>query len=36
MAPTNTQAIVLTTLGLLLIVGGGFYIRRQRKATAAG
>ena len=35
-APTNTQAIVLTTLGLLLIVGGGFYIRRQRKATAAG
>lgn len=34
-APTATQAILVTTLGLLLVVGAGAYIRRQRKATSA-
>ncbi len=34
-APTNTQAILVTTLGLLLVLGGGLYVRRQRRATAA-
>ena len=34
-APTATQAILVTTLGLLLAAGAGAYIRRQRKATSA-
>jgi|GEM_PF-3328318 len=32
-APTTTQALLLTGLGLLLIVGGGVYVRRQRRAN---
>jgi len=32
-APTTTQALLLTGLGLLLIVGGGVYVRRQRRAS---
>jgi hypothetical protein len=34
-APTTTQALLLTGLGLLLIVGGGVYVRRQRRANGA-
>ena len=32
-APTTTQALLVTGLGLLLIVGGGVYVRRQRRAN---
>lgn len=32
-APTATQALLLTGLGLALILGGGVYIRRQRRVT---
>jgi hypothetical protein len=32
-APTTTQALLITGLGLLLIVGGGVYVRRQRRAN---
>jgi hypothetical protein len=33
-APTTTQALLLAGLGLMLIAGGGVYVRRQRRATA--
>ena len=32
-APTTTQALLITGFGLLLIVGAGVYVRRQRRAT---
>ena len=32
-APTATHALLLATLGLMLILGGGIYIQRQRRAT---
>ena len=32
-APTTTQALLVTGLGLLLMVGGGAYVRRQRRAN---
>ncbi len=32
-APTTTQALLVTGLGLLLLVGGGVYVRRQRRAN---
>jgi len=32
-APTTTQALLVTGMGLLLIVGGGVYVRRQRWAN---
>ena len=32
-APTGTQAILVTGLGLLLILIGGVYVRRQRRAN---
>jgi hypothetical protein len=32
-APTTTQALLVTGLGLLLMMGGGVYVRRQRRAN---
>ena len=35
-APTTTQALLLAGLGLVLLAGGGVYVRRQRRATFRG
>ena len=32
-APTATQALLLVTLGLMLILGGGIYIQRRGRVT---
>jgi hypothetical protein len=34
-APTSTQAVLITGLGLLLILGGGVYVLRQRRTNLA-
>jgi len=33
-APTTSQALLLAGLGLMLVMGGGVYVRRQRRASA--